>query len=71
MIELNISVKVTQCGKSFRIWSFSGSYIPTFELNTDRYSVYLRVQSEYEKIRTRKIPNTNPFHVVTFSVICN
>ena len=33
---------------------FSGSYFPTFELNTERYSVTLRIQSECGKTRTRK-----------------
>ena len=33
---------------------FSGPYFPTFGLNTDRYSVSLRIQSDCEKIRTRK-----------------
>ena len=33
---------------------FYGSYFPTFELNTERYFASLRIQSEWEKIRTRK-----------------
>ena len=33
---------------------FSGPYFPAFGLNTDRYRVSLRIQSEYGKIRTRK-----------------
>ena len=33
---------------------FSGPYFPVFGLNTEIYSVNLRVQSEYRKIRTRK-----------------
>ena len=33
---------------------FSGPYFPAFGLNTDRYFVSLRIQSECEKIRTRK-----------------
>ena len=32
---------------------------PPFGLNTERYEVYLRIQSEYRKIRTRITPNTN------------
>ena len=31
----------------------SGPYFPTFELNTERYKVSLRIQSEYGKILTR------------------
>ena len=32
----------------------SGPYFPVFELNTEIYSVNLRIQSEYRKIRIRK-----------------
>ena len=32
---------------------------PPFGLNTERYEVYLRIQSEYRKIRTRITPNTD------------
>ena len=34
---------------------FSGPYFPAFGLNTERYEVSLRIQSECGKIRTRKI----------------
>ena len=51
--------------KSVRIRSASGPYFPAFRLNTERYySVSLRIQSEWEKIRTRKTSNTDTFHVV-------
>ena len=33
---------------------FSGPYFPTFALNTERYGVSLRIQSECGKIWTRK-----------------
>ena len=33
---------------------FSGPYFPVFRLNTEIYSVNLRIQSECRKIRTRK-----------------
>ena len=33
---------------------FSGPYFPVFGLNTERYGVSLRIQSEYGKIQTRK-----------------
>ena len=29
--------------KNVRIWSFSGPYFPAFRLNTERYSVSLRI----------------------------
>ena len=47
--------------KSVRIWSFYGLYFPAFELNTERYFVSVRIQSECGKIRTRKTPITNTF----------
>ena len=59
--------------KSVRIRSFSGPYFPAFGLNTERYGVSLRIQSECGKIRTRKTPrkirtsktpNTDTFHAV-------
>ena len=58
------------CAKSVRIRSYSGSYFPTFGLNTDRYGVSLRIQSECRKIRTRITPNTDTFHAVLLSRKC-
>ena len=52
------------CVKSVRIWIFSGPYFSAFQMNTERYSASLRIQSAYEKIRTRKTPNTDTFHAV-------
>ena len=49
------------CVKSARIRSYSGPYFPTFRLNTERYRVFLRIQSKCGKIRSRIIPNTNTF----------
>ena len=46
------------CVKSYRIRSFSGSYFPTFELNTFG-------QSECEKIGTTKTPNTDTTYLRT------
>ena len=40
--------------KSVRIRSFSSLYFPVFGLNTERYSVYLRIKSENGKIRSTK-----------------
>ena len=51
------------CVKSVRIQGFSGPYFPAFGLNMERYSVSLRIQSECGKMRTRKTPNTDTFHV--------
>ena len=58
---------ILQCVKSVRIWSFSGPYFPSFGLNTEKYFASLCIQSEYEKIRTRKTPNTDTFHAVISS----
>ena len=52
------------CVKSVRIRGFSGPYFPAFGLNTERYSVSLRIQFECGKIRTRTSPNKDNFHVV-------
>ena len=51
-----------QCVKSARIWSYSGPHFPEFGLNTERYSVFLRIQSECGKMRTRITPNTDIFY---------
>ena len=51
------------CLKSVCIRSYSGPYFPPLGLNKQRYSVSFRIQSECEKIWTRKTPNTGTFHV--------
>ena len=50
--------------KSVRIRSYSGPYFPAFGLNTKRYSVSVRIQSECGKIQTRITPNTDTFCAV-------
>ena len=57
------------CMKSIRIRSFSGPYFLAFGLNTERYSVSLRIQFECKKIRTRKILNTGTFYRVLFFIM--
>ena len=52
------------CMKSVRIQSFSDPYFPAFGLNTEKYGVSLRIQSECEKIQTRKTPNADTFQTV-------
>ena len=59
------------CVKGVRIRSFSSPYFPAFGLNTDRYGVSLRIQSECGKIRTRKTLNTDTFHAVLFRTLPN
>ena len=53
------------CVKSVRIRSYSGPHFSAFGLNTDRYGASLRIQSEYEKMRTRITPNTDTFYAVS------
>ena len=52
------------CVKSARIRSYSGPYFPAFGMNTERYSVFLRIQFECGKTRTRITPNTDTFYAV-------
>ena len=52
------------CVKNVRIQSYSGLDFPTFGLNTERYRVSLRLQSECGKMLTRITPNTDTFHAV-------
>ena len=40
------------CVKSVRIQRFSGLYFPACGLNTERYSISLRIQAKCRKIRT-------------------
>ena len=50
--------------KNVRIWKISGPYFPAFGLNTERYSVSLRIQSECGKTQTRKTSNRDTFNAV-------
>ena len=59
------------CVKSVNVRSYTGSYFPGCGLNTERYRVYLRMQSESGKIQTRKMLNTDIFHAVIFKVGSN
>ena len=56
--------KFFHCVKSVHIRSYSGPHFPAFRLNTERYSVSLRIQSECGKMRTRITPNTDTFYTV-------
>ena len=59
------------CVKSFCIWSYSGLHFPTFGLNTERYGVSLRIQSECGRMQTRMTPNTETFHAVCATVVAH
>ena len=65
--NLGLKNKDSHYVKSVRIWSFSGPYFPAFALNTERYGVFLRIQSKCGKIRTRKTLNTDTFHAAFIS----
>ena len=52
------------CVKSVLIRSYSGPYFSGFGLNTERYSVSLRTQSECGKMWTRITPNMDTFNTV-------
>ena len=52
------------CVKSVRIRSYFGPDFPAFGLNTERYPVSFRIQSEYGNIRNRITPNTDTFYAV-------
>ena len=56
--------------KSVYIWSYSGLHFPAFGLNTERYLVFLRIQSEYWKMRTRITLNTDTFNAVKLLGSC-
>ena len=45
-------LKFVNVSKSVRIRSYSGPYFPAFGLNTEGYSVSLRIQSKCVKIQT-------------------
>ena len=46
------------------IRSYPRPHFPAFGLNTERYGVSLRIQSECRKIRTSITPNTDTFYTV-------
>ena len=50
---INVVVITSSLHKNLRIRSYSSPYFPEFGLNTERYSVSLRIQSECGKMWTR------------------
>ena len=68
---LSRTIDTRGCVKSVRIRSYSGLHFPAFGLNTERYGISLRIQSECGKMRTRITPNMDTFHtVVHVHVFC-
>ena len=57
-------IYLPHCVKSVHIRSYSGPHFPAFGLNTERYGVSLRIQSECGKMRTRITPTTDTLHAV-------
>ena len=51
------------------IRSYSGPYFPAFGLDTERYSVSLRIQCKCRKRRTRVTPNMDTFYAVRGEII--
>ena len=63
-----IFTRARHCVKSVRIRRFSGPHFAAFGLNAGRYSVSLRIQSQYGETWTRKTPNTDIFHAVRCAI---
>ena len=61
--SLNV-IYIYHCVKIVRIRSYSGPHSLAFKLNTKRYGVSLRIQSECWKMRIRITPNTRTFYAV-------
>ena len=55
------------CVKSVRNRCYSCPRFPTFGLNTERYGVSLRIQSECGKMQTRITPNINTLYALWYS----
>ena len=51
-------------GENCCIQKYSGQHFAAFGLNTERYSVSLRIQSECGKMQTRITPDTDTFYAV-------
>ena len=59
---------ISYCLKHIHIRSLSGPCFFTFRLNTEIYTVSLRIKFKYGKIWTRKALNTDPFYTVKFDL---
>ena len=61
---LKVFIYIYLAFKSVRIRSYSGPYFPAFGLNTERYGLSFRIQSERGKIRTINTPITHIYNTV-------
>ena len=55
---------MSHCEKAVRIRNYSGPHLPAFGLNTEIYSVSLRIQSKCGKMQIRINANTDTFHAL-------
>ena len=62
--DFHVSGDVNHCVKSVSIRSYSGPHLRAFGLNTERYAVSLRIQSECGKMRTRMTLKMDTFRAV-------
>ena len=65
----NILLWDMHCVKGTHIRKFSGPYFSSFGLSAMRYVVSLCIQSEFEKIKTRKTPNMDTFQAVMWFIL--
>ena len=50
------------CEKCLNSVIFCGLYFPIFGLNTEICKINFRIESEFEKMETRKTPSLDTFH---------
>ena len=62
MDVMQMKMHYIRCVKSVRFRSYSDPHLPAFGLNTERYVLFLCIQSESEKIQTRITKNTDSSH---------
>ena len=55
--------------EKYRYSEFSGLHFPVLGLNMKIYSVNLRIQSEYGKVRTRITPKQDTFYAVGYKAM--
>ena len=63
-VYFTCNMRIMHRVKSVHIRSYSSPFFPAFGLNTERYGVSLRIQSECRKMQTRITPNMETFHAV-------
>ena len=66
IVEL-LRLQYNQCVKSVRIRGYSGPHFPAFGLNTEKYGVSLRIQSECGKMWSRITTNMETFQALNFT----